>query len=865
MRLIERDRELAALAAIADRARTGDGGLVLVSGESGAGKTSFVEEFVASAPDGARVLWGGCDPLATPRPLGPVRDLSDQLGAETRRVLAEAEHSYDIFEAVFDDLAAHPSVLVIDDLHWADQGTADLLRFVLRRVRKSPSLVIVTARQDEGGTLDWVRLLLGDIARSSAATSITLPPLSLDAVTGMVGERPIDPGWLHRLTGGNAFFVSEMLDHPAVELPTTVRNAVLARTVGLDEASWDLLNLLTCAPGAIPDPLLVRLEVALPALRRLNDAQLIRRTDRGVAFRHDLCRLAVASVIPPGAEPHLHRRMIDAYEATGHVDPAVIAFHAAGAGDPERVRVAATAAGRAAARSGAHRQAADFYRMAMESGAERGPATEAELLELLAGEYYLIDRLDDAIDACRCALDLRRQIGVPADLSAGHHAMSVYEWYNADRAAADRHAARAIAVFGDDAGLDAAPSQLAALGHGFAMQAYLAMQACDLQHAAALLKRAREIADKAGEAALAVRVDIIAGVCSVLAGEAAGRDDILAIMRSAPEHLDEIYSSGYSNLTYLDVEQRRLAEADALLQHSIKLTVERDLPVCRVWQIGSRGRLQLLTGDWDRAVADARGVLDEPCAALARIWPLLIRGLVSLRRNGDDGGDLTLAWQLACRYGEPLRAMPAAAALVERAWVTGSADGRIDDCAALLDGPELPGLGWARGELAMWLRRVGVDADAVEVTDPYRRYLDGNPEAAAKEFDRLAIPYDAALALTETGASASVRRGLDRLDQLGAVAVAERVRLSLRSAGMSAVPARRRTSTLANPVGLTARQVEVLGLMEDGLTNAELAERLYLSAKTVDHHVSAILSRLGVPNRREAVRRGRALGILPAR
>jgi DNA-binding NarL/FixJ family response regulator len=80
---------------------------------------------------------------------------------------------------------------------------------------------------------------------------------------------------------------------------------------------------------------------------------------------------------------------------------------------------------------------------------------------------------------------------------------------------------------------------------------------------------------------------------------------------------------------------------------------------------------------------------------------------------------------------------------------------------------------------------------------------------------------------------------------------------------MSAVPARRRSSTLTNPVGLTARQVEVLRLLDDGLTNAELAERLYLSVKTVDHHVSAILTKLDVTKRRDAVRRARELSIIP--
>jgi DNA-binding CsgD family transcriptional regulator/GTPase SAR1 family protein len=860
--LTEREHEMSAMSSRADDARSGHGGAVLVCGESGAGKTSFVETFVEHWVVGERVLWGACDPLTMPRPLGPLHDLAGQFAPETRSLLRDGDQPHDIFSAVFDELLLRPTVLVLDDLHWADQATIDLLRFILRRVPKTHSFVIGTVRDEEIGPTSPMRSLLGDMARSPHAVTVALAPLSLNAVAALVGERPVDAAWLHEVTGGNAFYVCEMLDHAGDALPTTVRDAILARTAELDVAAWDLLNLLTCAPGAIPDHLLAGLGVTLPALRTLDEANLIRRSPRGVAFRHDLCRLAVSSVIPPGAESGLHRRLIDAHDAASDSDPAVITHHALGAGDRMRVVQAASEAGRAAARTGAHTQAAEFFATALDHcGAALEPGSRAELLELLAGEYYLINRLDAAISACRDAMQIRYGLDDVTALSADHHSLAVYEWYNANRGKAEDHVTQAITVL-DGATGSADAAKLVQLGHAHAMQAFLALQSCELDRAAPMLARAREIATRVGDPTLVARVGLVSGLREVLSGRAAGRDAILSILAAGPTNVDEVYSSGYSNLSYLDIEQRRLTAAAELLDVSIPLMAEHDLPVCRVWQLGSRARLGLLKGDWDGAVADADAVLDTPSAPLARTWPLLIRALVALRRDGSGQNAIDDAWALAHCYGEPLRTLPAAAAVAESAWLTGADDARLAQCRSMLLGTPVEGLEWARGELAVWLRRLGVRVEVAGVAEPYRLLLDGAHEAAAQMFEELATPYDAALALIDSGDGELARGAVDTLDRLGADAVAAKVRRDLRAAGVTAVPARRRSTTLVNPAGLTGRQLEVLRLLDGGLTNIELAERLYLSVKTVDHHVSAILAKLQVTRRGDAVRRARELGIV---
>jgi len=228
--------------------------------------------------------------------------------------------------------------------------------------------------------------------------------------------------------------------------------------------------------------------------------------------------------------------------------------------------------------------------------------------------------------------------------------------------------------------------------------------------------------------------------------------------------------------------------------------------------------------------------------------------VVTVRRGGDASGDLDAAWSLANRLREPMRLLPVAAAIVERAWLTGAADDRLDACRDLLATAPTAGLSWARGELASRLRRLDRTTTADGVAEPYQLELAGRFEDAADRWDALGAPYERALAQIDSGSPELQRAGLDQLDRLGADEVAGWFRRHLRSTGATSVPARRRATTRTNAAGLTARQVDVLELLADGLTNAELAQRLFISPKTADHHVSAILAKLGASTRRDAVR-----------
>src|SRR5215469_9726536 len=413
MELLERTGFLQTLAEYAAEARQGDGRLVLVSGESGIGKTALVEAFQHELK-GARWLWGACEGLLTPRPLGPVFDVAAQVGGELGELCrqgAQRDRLFAAFQAEIDSPGAL-TVAVIEDVHWADEATVDLLSFLGRRLGRMSTLLLVTYRDDELGDDHPLRVVLGDLATQRATRRMRVPPLTEAAVRALAAGRDVDGGELYRITGGNPFYVSEILEAGWPSVPPTVRDAVGARLARSGPGTRRVVEIAAVIGTRVDRSLLSAvLDGSGAPVEDSLAAGILAADGTGLRFRHELVRMAVAAAIAPHRKTELHARLLAELEERGDADPSVLAHHAEGAGDEKAVLRHAPQAARRSSALGAHREAAAQFERALRfAGGLEKPALAA-VQEGIAGEYSLLDRWEETEEALRAALALRRELG----------------------------------------------------------------------------------------------------------------------------------------------------------------------------------------------------------------------------------------------------------------------------------------------------------------------------------------------------------------------------------------------------------------------------------------------------------------------
>jgi DNA-binding CsgD family transcriptional regulator/tetratricopeptide (TPR) repeat protein len=627
---------------------------------------------------------------------------------------------------------------------------------------------------------------------------------------------------------------------------------VLARVRTLSPPAQAALDRLAVIPSGAEIDLLRALVGDLAPVAEAERAGVVEVRGDIVAFRHELARRAVVESLPASVRLELNADVLRALVTRPDCDPFRALHHAVEAGDDDAVIVHGEAAAREATRVGAHPQAAACYAQVLARGHRLSTARRAAVGETYAWALSNSNQLHFAAAAAATAAELWQQDGDDRRLIRALVTLARQQWLTERPVAALASAGRALELARPLG--DSYHKALATLGVG-GLLVIIDREQDGLPY----VNQALDIAERAGEAGVAALCRNYRGSALLQLGDLSGRDDLLRSLAQATELGNhEFVMRAYYNLIEGLWRLGEYREALGYIEQGEHYIRDTDFRVYGYMFTARRCRLALMRGQWMEAEAGLRDLLDvqdDPGMIGRETVPILARVLVR-QGSADTPEWLALAARHATGADVLEWLVPTGLAHIEHAWLTGDHTQAGPYPELLLERTDRPGMLVQRGELLMYLHRLGYPAEPFQdCPEPYAAALRGEWRPAAEAWLSHGDPYEHAVELAESGEVEPTLEALTVLDGLGAKPAAAIVRRRLRNLGVTRLPRRPQPGTLTNPAGLTDRQLEILRLVAAGLSNAEIAQRLVVSPRTVDHHVSAILAKLGVPTRREAAAR----------
>jgi DNA-binding CsgD family transcriptional regulator/tetratricopeptide (TPR) repeat protein len=849
MELLERERCLAELHGWLGAAADRGGCTVLVGGEAGVGKTVLLQELCARQSV-MRSLWGGCDDLSTPRPLAPLHDIARETQGALLASIGSTASRGDIFTSALDELERISTLLVLEDMHWADEASLDLLKFLGRRIHRTRSMIVVSYRDDEVGSSHPLRVLIGDLPRASTHRMF-VAPLSEPAVVQLARRAGRSPEGIYGITAGNPLFVTEVLAANADSVPATVRDAVLARAARLAPAARELAELVCVVPGKT-EPWLLD-QAARPDIKAIAGCLgigMVLSGDGSLSYRHELVRRALEDSLPLPRKLDLHAKVLATLAARPGVPASRLAHHASCAHDAEAVRRFAPLAAAQAAAVGAHRESAAHFEAMIQCSDDCPPADRARLLEQLSYECYLIGRYARASETRVAALKIWRGMKARTQEGDALRCLSRLAWFEGRQAEAERYCVEAIRV------LEVLPPDLV-LARAYGDRAHLDMEAHNNESAISFANQAIALAQACSDHLIESDALSVLGTARLVSGDDSGWADLERSLQLALANgFHEQAARAYTGLSAMAVSCRRYHEAGGYLSAGLEYSEERELDFLQPYMLAYRARMKFEQGEWLGASEDAEAVLLHPRATpITRIPALRTLGHLRTRRGDPDArSPLEHARTLAGPNPELQRFGTLAAIAAESAWLAGDLDAVVREATPAYERVSQRRDPRMKGDLAAWLWRAhALEGAPVEIAEPYAMEITGDWQGAAQAWQTLGCPYERAIVLGWYGGETDQREALTIFERLDAAPAAEALRREMRSRGIRGVPRGARTSTREHPFGLTRREAQILALMRDGLRNAAIAKRLFLSTRTVDHHISAIFAKLGVTSRTEAI------------
>lgn len=867
--LLEREEPLQMLSQLALQADRGCGRTVLLSGEAGIGKTALLQAFAAQHEGARRVLWGACEPLSSARPLGPLQDMAAALDVELPGLLEQGAAPARIFPRVLANLQQAPTatVLIFEDVHWADHSTLDLIRYLGRRLPATSALLIVSLRTDEVAPDQALAHLAGDLP-AAAVVRLTLGRLSEASVATLAQQVNREGAELYRITAGNPFFIRMLLAEAGSmgdALPVAVRDAVRARLARLDAQERWILDLFTVISDRVEQPLWtsLRAEDVAAAERCVTRGILWRDGQGALAFRHELARRVVLAGLTQEEQRQMHAHVLALLERRAHalsVPLARLVHHAAAAADARRVLALAPRAAAEAAAQGAHRQAAQQLKLALRFVTQAGDAQAAQLYQDWAYETGLSLDISEAVIAARHqAIGIWRRLGRHDQVGHNLRWLSRLHWLRGEGEQAHAYADAAVHE------LEALPpSRELAMAYSVRSQLHMLHDRFGL----AIEWGERALAMAVGLGDVETRVHALTTIGAAQAFgqkfDPGGRAKLEESLQMGLAHgYHEHAARAYANLAVYAVSFKDFALAERVLDDGIVFVRQHDLDGYRIYLAGCQAQLRLAQGRLHEAQSNAQHILVMPTQRVVERLPAMsVLGRAQARLAVAGATDvLQQALQLALPTTAAKRMVPLHLALAEAAWLEqnlATCDAHLAALQAMTDACLDV---WELGELAVWLQRRQMqplqhNQSLCLVPEPWAAELRGDPLTAAEAWLHLGMPCEAALALLQmrgAGAAAALTRALRLLEPIGAQALVTRVRYQANALGVEVAlprPQRAKYSVARrHPLGLTARELQLLVLLHEGHGTQEIARLLSRSPRTVEHHIANIYAKLGLSNR----------------
>ncbi len=858
---LERQSQINQLNQSLQRVAKEGGRAAFIFGEAGIGKSTLIEHFLEQLPATRHRAIGFCDPYQTPRVLGPVQDI-----AFTLLGYDQSAHNEEYF---FNDLVQHlfkrkaTLVLVIEDLHWADQRTLDWLLYLGRRLSQLPVLLIGTCREEEPEGLQALQQTLMNLP-PGRIERLHLKPLSLNAIEQISQTLEIPAKKLYDVTAGNPLFVSEMLQNENQQeiLPASLSEMLHARINALSHDLQNLLEMVSCNPRGIPLELLSGLK--LDPIERLSqqacDRRILEMTEHHLKFRHELLRMATYERMNTLGQRKTHARLLQHLLDTevSSLQPELIVHHASGAQDVMNILKYSPLAARRATRLGAHREAAVYLKVALQFVDQlQNPEQQAELLEQWAYATTLLLKIDDEVIQTRQkAIQIWHQLGRLDKVCESLSRLSRIYWYLGEPQKAQSYSDDAIKML-DKLPQDAYFARARVLSY----RAQLLMQQENLEQAIYWGEQAFENAVLADDLEMIVHSLNTVGTSKLLRGNRDGETQLLKSLEISMQQGFHVQAARvYVNLPECLIELGELQRAEKFLDEGIAFETRHDLDSWLFNLLAGKAQLRFEQDRYDEAIQIGQNVIQNDKLSRQMKTPAMVVVARSKIRRGDaDAGEyLQRAVEAAQQIGEPQYLNTLNIARLEQLVLednVAAARQMIDELSHL-DAQSISPR--KAGEWLMWARMAGYTLNPFDedyLPGAFAAFCRGQYRAAAEQFRQDNARYLAAWSLVADGSPESIREALTMLESIDARGAIQSSRLKVLVGTTRKTAASHYRVAKSHPYALTRQEQRILSLLAEGFNNSTIAEELSRSRRTIENHVSSILSKLQCKNRLEAVLR----------